>query len=135
MRFLNATMASCFKRRDRESADGYFCFTLEHGVIRQALLMRLMQRTLSSAQCLTGGPFEFFSGRAKRARGHMRRGLEPPIVGCLKIDSELFHRLGALTNAFASQRRLTRLYGLMGRMPPCSAWPSNYASNELKTLR
>jgi hypothetical protein len=65
----------------------------------------------------------------------MHRGLKPPIVGCLKIDSELFHQLGALTNAFASPRRLTRLHGLMERMSPCSAWPSNYASNELKTLR
>jgi hypothetical protein len=135
MRFLNAIMASCFKRGERKSADGYFCFTLEHGVSRQALLMRWMQRTLLSAQCLAGGPSEFFSGRAKPALGLMHRGLEPPIVGCLKIDSELFHQLGALTNAFASQRRLTGLYGVMEHMLPCSAWPSNYAGNELKTLR
>jgi hypothetical protein len=60
MRFLNAIMEPCIKRNERESADGYFCFTLEHGVIRQTLLMRLMQRMLLSAQCLTGGPFEFF---------------------------------------------------------------------------
>jgi hypothetical protein len=72
MRYLNAIMASCFKRGERESADGYFCFTLEHGVSRQALLMRLMQRTLLSAQCLAGGPLEFFSGRATRPRGLVR---------------------------------------------------------------
>jgi hypothetical protein len=60
MRFLNAIMGSCIKRDERESADGYFCFTIEHGVIRRALLMRLMQHMLLSAQCLAGGPFEFF---------------------------------------------------------------------------
>jgi hypothetical protein len=69
MHKLNAIMARCFKRDDRESADGYFCFTLEHGGTGQALLMRLMQRTLLSAQCLTGGPFEFFFGRAVQPRG------------------------------------------------------------------
>ena len=61
MCYLNAIMVSCFKRDERESADGYFCFTLEHDVGRQTLLMRLMQRMLSSAQCLAGGPFNFFS--------------------------------------------------------------------------
>jgi len=68
MRYLNAIMASCFKRDERESADGYFCFTLEHGAGRQALLMRLLQRMLSSAQCLAGGPFEFFFRHAKWSR-------------------------------------------------------------------
>jgi hypothetical protein len=135
MRYLNAIMASCFKCDERESADGYFCFTLEHGAIRRALLMRLMQRMLLSAQCLAGGPFEFLSERAKRPRELRDRGLEPPIVGCLKIDSELFHQLGALTNAVASEHRLTRLHRLMGGMSPCSAWPSSYAGSELKTLR
>jgi len=72
MRYVNAIMGSCFKRGERKSADGYFCFTLEHGVGGQALLMRLMQRTLSSAQCLAGGPFEFFPGRARRPRGLAR---------------------------------------------------------------
>jgi hypothetical protein len=135
MRYLNAIMASCFKRDERESADGYFCFTLEHGVIRRALLMRLMRRMLSSAQCLAGGPFEFFSERAKQPCELMDRGLEPPIVGCLKIDSELFHQLRALTNAVASEHRLTRLHRLMGDTSPRSAWPSSYAGSELKTLR
>jgi hypothetical protein len=135
MRFLNAIMGSCCKRVVRESADGYFCFTLEHGVSRQALFVRLMQRILSSAQCLAGGPFEFLSGDAKQPCALMHRGVEPPFVRCLKIDSELFHHLGALTNAVASQHRLTRLYGLMGPMPPCSAWASKYAGIELKTLR
>jgi hypothetical protein len=60
MRFLNAIMGSCIKQSERKSADGYFCFTLEHGVRRQALLMRLMQRTFLSAQCLAGGSSEFF---------------------------------------------------------------------------
>jgi hypothetical protein len=97
--------------------------------------MRLMRRMLSSAQCLAGGPFEFFSERAKRPRELMDRGLEPPIVGCLEIDSELFHQLGALTNAVASEHRLTRLHRLMGGMSACSAWPSSCAGSELKTLR
>jgi hypothetical protein len=135
MRFLNAIMVSCFKRSNDKSADGYFCFTLEHGGSRQALLVRLMRRTLSSAQCLAGGPFEFFQGHARRPCELMQRGVEPPFVRCLKIDSELFHHLGALTNAVASQHRLTRLYGLMERMAPCSAWPSKFGSIELKTLR
>ena len=30
-----AIMVSCFKRDERESADGYFCFTLEHDVVRR----------------------------------------------------------------------------------------------------
>jgi hypothetical protein len=68
MHNLNAIMAQCVRLVDHKSADGYFCFTLEHGAARHALLMRLMQRTLLSAQCLTGGPFEFFYGRAKQAR-------------------------------------------------------------------
>jgi hypothetical protein len=32
---LNAIMAQSFKRNRRESADGYFCFTLEHDVVRR----------------------------------------------------------------------------------------------------
>ena len=135
MRYLNAIMASCFRRDEGESADGYFCFTLEHGVVRRPLLMRLMQRMLLSAQCLAGGPFEFLSERAKRPRELRDRGLEPPIVGCLKIDSELFHQLGALTNAVASEHRLTRLHRLMGGNSPCFGWPFRYASRVLKTLR
>ncbi|WP_158934430.1 hypothetical protein [Burkholderia sp. S171] len=135
MKNLNAIMALCFKRRDHKSADGYFCFTLEHGAGGQTLLMRLMQCMLSSAQCLAGGPLEFFFECAKQARGVVHRGLKPPIVGCLKIDSELFHQLGALTNAVAPERRLTRWYRLMGGMSPCSAWASRYAGRKLKTLR
>jgi hypothetical protein len=68
MQNLNAIMALCLRLVDHESADGYFCFTLEHGTGRRALLVRLMQRTLLSAQCLTGGPFEFFYGRVEQPR-------------------------------------------------------------------
>ncbi len=50
-----------------------------------------------------------------------RTGLSQHSSVVLKIDSELFHQLGALANAFASQHRLTRLHGLMERMLPCSA--------------
>jgi hypothetical protein len=75
MRFLNAIMAPCFRRGDCKSADGYFCFTLEHGGSRQALLMRLMQRTLSSAQCLAGGPFEFFPDVQSELTGLCIEGL------------------------------------------------------------
>jgi hypothetical protein len=135
MCYLNAITASCFKCDERESADGYFCFTLEHDVSRQTLLMRLLQRMLSSAQCLAGGPFEFFFGRAKWSCGLARRGGKAPFIGCFKIDSELFHQLGALANAFASRQCLTRLYGLMESVPRWSASPSNRAGNELKTLR
>ena len=135
MCYLNAIMVSCFKRDERESADGYFCFTLEHRVSRQTLFMRLMQRMLSSAQCLAGGPFEFFFRRAKWSRGLVRGGGKAAFVGCLKIDSELFHQLGALANAFASRHRLTRLYGLMDRVLPLSVSPPSLAGHELKTLR
>jgi hypothetical protein len=58
-------------RSERESADGYFCFTLEHGVRRQALLVRLMQRTFLSAQCLAGGSSEFFPD-VQSALGRLR---------------------------------------------------------------
>ena len=71
MRFLNAIMGSCIKQSERESADGYFCFTLEHGVKRQTLLVRLMQRTLLSAQCLAGGSSGFFP-EVQSALGHLR---------------------------------------------------------------
>ncbi|CAN7251511.1 hypothetical protein LJR029_003596 [Caballeronia sp. LjRoot29] len=135
MCILNAIMGSCIKHDERKSADGYFCFTLEHGVVRRTLLMRLMQRMLLSAQCLAGGPFEFFSERAKRPCELMSRGLEPPIIGCLIIDSELFHQLGALANAVAFEHRLTRLHRLMGGNSPCFGRPFRYASRVLKTLR
>jgi hypothetical protein len=71
MRFLNAIMGSCIKQSERESADGYFCFTLEHGVRRQTLLVRLMRRTLLSAQCLAGGSSEFFPD-VQRVLGRLR---------------------------------------------------------------
>jgi hypothetical protein len=119
MRYVNAIMARCLKCSGRESADGYFCFSLEHRIRNRALLMRLMRRTLLSAQCLTGGPFRFLSGRAKCDWRLIRRVVKPTFVGCMEIDSELFHQIGALANAFALWHRLTRLCGLMALTQPC----------------
>jgi hypothetical protein len=80
-------------------------------------------------------PIRIFSERAMRPWELTDGGLEPPIVGCLIIDSELFHQLGALTNAVASGRRLTRLHRLMGGMSLVSRRHSSYAGRVLKTLR
>ncbi|MEA3105174.1 MAG: hypothetical protein QOF74_9414 [Caballeronia mineralivorans] len=49
----------------------------------------------------------------------MRWVVKPTFVGCMEIDSELFHQLGVLANAFALWRRLTRLCGVMALMQPC----------------
>lgn len=135
MGYLNAIMASCCKRDKRESADGYFCFTLEHDVGRRTLFMRLMQCMLSSAQCLAGGPFEFFCRCVKWPRGPARGGGKAAFVGCFKNDSELFHQLGALANAFALRHRLTRSHSLTERVLSLSASPYGFALRDLKTLR
>jgi hypothetical protein len=119
MRYVNAIMARCLKCSGRESADGYFCFSLEHRIRSRTLLMRLVRHTLLSAQCLTGGPFRFFYRRAKWHWRLMRWVVKPTFVGCMEIDSELFHQLGVLANAFALWRRLTRLCGVMALMQPC----------------
>ena len=71
MRYVNAIMARCLKCSGRESADGYFCFSLEHRIRSRTLLMRLMRRTLLSAQCLAGGSSEFFPD-VQSALGRLR---------------------------------------------------------------
>ena len=45
--------------------------------------------------------------------------VKPTFVGCMEIDSELFHQLGVLANAFALWRRLTRPCGPMALMQSC----------------